>query len=108
MRAPFSFWPGPFKPHRVRGDAWTHRSLRIVRTAPRTRCGLNGPAQNEKGARMPYTRPTLTELRQQVAQDLGVDALLRFSNLRIVGDAQAALAHLHYGYLDWIARQGVP
>src|SRR5260363_178601 len=23
-------------------------------------------------------------------------------------DAQAALAHLHYGYLDWIARQGVP
>ncbi|CCD30264.1 Baseplate J family protein [Candidatus Glomeribacter gigasporarum BEG34] len=57
---------------------------------------------------MPYTRPTLTELRQQVAQDLGVDALLRFSNLRIVGDAQAALAHLHYGYLDWIARQGVP
>jgi uncharacterized phage protein gp47/JayE len=57
---------------------------------------------------MPYARPTLTELRRQVAQDLGVDALLRFSNLRIVGDAQAALAHLHYGYLDWIARQGVP
>src|SRR5260363_7449 len=77
-------------------DAWTHRSLRIVRTAPRTRCGLNGPGQNEKGARMPYTRPTLTELRQQVAQDLGVDALLRFSNLRIVGDAQAAAGRVTF------------
>jgi uncharacterized phage protein gp47/JayE len=62
---------------------------------------------------MPYPRPTLTDLRNQVAQDItaalpGADALLRFSNLKITGDAQAFLAHLHYGYLDWIARQAVP
>jgi uncharacterized phage protein gp47/JayE len=62
---------------------------------------------------MPYPRPTLTDLRNQVAQDItaalpGSDALLRFSNLKITGDAQAFLAHLHYGYLDWIARQSVP
>lgn len=62
---------------------------------------------------MPFTRPTLTDLRGQVAQDIaaalpGADALLRFSNLRITGDAVAGLAHLHYGYLDWIAQQAVP
>lgn len=62
---------------------------------------------------MPYSRPTLTELRAQVASDIesnlsGSDALLRFSNLRILGTAQAGLAHLHYGYLDWIAKQAVP
>lgn len=62
---------------------------------------------------MPYTRPTLSTLRDQVAQDIamglpGSDALLRFSNLNIMGVAQANLANLHYGYLDWIARQAVP
>lgn len=62
---------------------------------------------------MPFSRPTLTELRNMVAQDIeaqlpGSDALLRFSNLRITGDAQANLAHLHYGYLDYIALQSVP
>lgn len=62
---------------------------------------------------MPFSRPTLTQLRQQVAADiataiLGADALLRFSNLGITGDAQAALAHGHYGYLDWIAQQAAP
>ncbi|MET3132228.1 putative phage protein gp47/JayE [Oxalobacteraceae bacterium GrIS 1.11] len=62
---------------------------------------------------MPYTRPTLTMLRDQVAQDIasalpGADALLRFSNLNIAGVAQANLANLHYGYLDWIARQATP
>jgi uncharacterized phage protein gp47/JayE len=62
---------------------------------------------------MPFIRPTLTELRQQVAQDIasalpGTDPLLRFSNLNTMGTAQAGLANLHYGYLDWIARQAVP
>ena len=62
---------------------------------------------------MPYQRPTLTTLRNQVAQDIaaalpGADALLRFSNLKITGEAQAALAHGHYGYLDWIALQSNP
>ncbi|MFL9997989.1 baseplate J/gp47 family protein [Paraburkholderia sediminicola] len=62
---------------------------------------------------MPFARPTLTQLRNQVAQDLnaslpGADALLRFSNLHVLGDIQAALAHMLYGYLDWIAFQATP
>lgn len=62
---------------------------------------------------MPFPRPSLTDLRNQVAQDIaadlpGSDPLLRFSNLSIMGTAQAGLAHQHYGYLDWIAQQAVP
>jgi len=62
---------------------------------------------------MPYARPTLSQLRSQVAQDIaaglpGSDPLLRFSNLSITGTAQANLANLHYGYLDWISLQSVP
>lgn len=62
---------------------------------------------------MPYPRPTLSELRQQVATDInaqlpGADALLRYSNLGIAGEVMAALASGHYGYLDWIARNSVP
>jgi uncharacterized phage protein gp47/JayE len=62
---------------------------------------------------MPYPRPTLSELKSQVAADIqsalpGADALLRFSNLNITGVALANLASAHYGYLDWIARQSVP
>jgi uncharacterized phage protein gp47/JayE len=62
---------------------------------------------------MPYSRPTLTDLDNQVAQDIesalpGTQPLLRFANLRITGRAQARLANLHYGYLDWIAKQSNP
>lgn len=62
---------------------------------------------------MPFLRPTLTDLRTQVTQDItaalpGTDPLLRFSNLNTLGAAQAGLANLHYGYLDWIAKQAVP
>lgn len=62
---------------------------------------------------MPFSRPTLTQLRTQVAQDIasavpGSDPLLQFSNLNVMGSVQAALAYLHYGYLDWIAQQSVP
>ncbi|MGI4849548.1 MAG: baseplate J/gp47 family protein [Janthinobacterium lividum] len=62
---------------------------------------------------MPYSRPQLTDLRNQVSQDIasqlpGSDPLLRFSNLNILGVAQANLANLHYGYLDWIAKQATP
>ncbi|NHR07638.1 baseplate J/gp47 family protein [Chromobacterium haemolyticum] len=62
---------------------------------------------------MPYIRPTLSDLQNQVAQDIGAalpgsDGLLRFSNLSVLGKVQAALAYLHYGYLDWIAKQAVP
>jgi uncharacterized phage protein gp47/JayE len=62
---------------------------------------------------MPYPRPTLTALRQQVQQNInaslpGADALLRFSNLGVLAAVQAGLAHQHYGYLDWIAQQATP
>lgn len=62
---------------------------------------------------MPFTRPTLSELRARVASDITsglptADGLLRFSNLQILGKAVAGLGHLNYGYLDWIAKQGVP
>lgn len=62
---------------------------------------------------MPYARPTLTQLRQQIAQDIaaqliGSDPLLRHSNLNIMGIVQAGLASLHFGYLDYISRQAVP
>ncbi|MGY2158626.1 baseplate J/gp47 family protein [Pseudomonas tolaasii] len=62
---------------------------------------------------MPFTRPTLSDLRARVAADITsglptADGLLRFSNLQITGKAVAGLAHLNYGYLDWIAKQGVP
>jgi uncharacterized phage protein gp47/JayE len=62
---------------------------------------------------MPFERPTLSELRTQVAQDIsaalpGTDPLLRFSNLGIIGAVLAGLANLHYGYLDWISEQANP
>ena len=62
---------------------------------------------------MPFARPSLSQLRTQVLQDIasavpGSDTLLRFSNLAILGAAQAGLAHEHYGYLDWIAQQSNP
>jgi uncharacterized phage protein gp47/JayE len=62
---------------------------------------------------MPFDRPTLTQLRQQIAADIGAslpgaDALLRYSNLGIIGDVQAGALSGLYGYLDWIAREGVP
>jgi uncharacterized phage protein gp47/JayE len=62
---------------------------------------------------MPFLRPLLSDLQSQVAQDIaaglpGADALLRFSNIGVAGRAQAGLAHLHYGYLDWISKQAIP
>ncbi|CAI1643455.1 baseplate J/gp47 family protein [Serratia proteamaculans] len=62
---------------------------------------------------MPFKRPTLTELREknrtQLQSELrNTGALLRFSNMRVLADADAGLAHLHYGYLDYIALQATP
>ena len=62
---------------------------------------------------MPYSRPTLSDLRSRVASDITsglptADGLLRFSNLAIMGKALAGLDHLNYGYLDWMAKQGIP
>jgi uncharacterized phage protein gp47/JayE len=62
---------------------------------------------------MPFLRPTLSQLRAQVASDItssvaGADGLLRFSNLNVLGTAQAGLTLLHYLYLDYIALQSNP
>jgi uncharacterized phage protein gp47/JayE len=62
---------------------------------------------------MPFSRPTLTDLKAQVAADVqanlqGVSALLRYAVVRVVTIVQAGLAYLHYGYLDWISKQAVP
>ncbi|MDR3408478.1 MAG: baseplate J/gp47 family protein [Methylovirgula sp.] len=62
---------------------------------------------------MPFPRPTIADLRQQASQNIaaglsGVDTLLRYANLRITGDVQAALADGVYGYQDYIAKQSVP
>lgn len=62
---------------------------------------------------MPFARPTLSQLIATMAADVaaaipGADALLRFSNLAIIGKMFAGLAHLHYGYEDWISKQSVP
>lgn len=59
---------------------------------------------------MPYQRPTLTSLFAQALGDVVAYAgpLLPKAVLRGLAWAQANLAHLHFGYLDWIAREAVP
>jgi uncharacterized phage protein gp47/JayE len=62
---------------------------------------------------MPYARPTLSQLIQQVNGDIqtglpGTDPLLRFSALQILGMALAGLANEQYGYTDYVALQATP
>ncbi|HGF8895579.1 TPA: baseplate J/gp47 family protein [Yersinia enterocolitica] len=62
---------------------------------------------------MPFNRPTLSELGQRnqsyIQSELKTGGnLLRFSNIGVISDADAGMAHLHYGYLDYIARQATP
>ncbi|MCD0493894.1 baseplate J/gp47 family protein [Chromobacterium violaceum] len=62
---------------------------------------------------MPYATPTLTALRQQIAQDIaanvpGGDGMLRFSNLGVMAAAQAAMAFGHYDYISFVSRQATP
>lgn len=62
---------------------------------------------------MPYSRPTLSQIRSRVAADIsaglpGGDALLRFSSLYILGQALAGLAQEQYGYTDFVAQQSNP
>lgn len=63
---------------------------------------------------MPFSRPTLTDLRAQAMQDVtasdlpNADGMLRRAVLRVLAWVVAGLAYLHYGYLDWIARMAVP
>lgn len=62
---------------------------------------------------MPFKRKTLTELREQNRVFLqtelkSVGSLLRFSNLSVIADVDAGMAHLHNAYLDYIALQATP
>ena len=62
---------------------------------------------------MPWPRPTLTQLRQRIRAKINsllpqASALLRFSNMYIIGEVQAGEEHELYGYLDFIAREAVP
>ena len=62
---------------------------------------------------MPFKRKTLSELRDENRQFMqaeleNVGALLRFGNLKVLADMDAGMAHLHYAYLDYIARQCTP
>ena len=63
---------------------------------------------------MPFSRPTLSALRQQAMADItssdlpNANGFLRRAVLRVLAWVQAGMAYLHFGYLDWIAAQGVP
>jgi uncharacterized phage protein gp47/JayE len=68
---------------------------------------------------MPYSRPTLTELQQQVLQDINsaqiTDAsgnvlmgLLQQAILLVIANATAGMSYEHYGFIDWISLQAVP
>jgi uncharacterized phage protein gp47/JayE len=63
---------------------------------------------------MPFARPTLSTLRQQAMQDIvssdlpNANSYLRRAVLRVLAWVQAGMAYLHFGFLDWIAQQGVP
>jgi uncharacterized phage protein gp47/JayE len=63
---------------------------------------------------IPYSRPTLTALRDQAVQDIAtsgvphLDGLLRNAVLRVLAWVMSGLAYSVYGYLDWIAREAVP
>jgi uncharacterized phage protein gp47/JayE len=62
---------------------------------------------------MPFTRPTLGELRKRIAADLtnklpGADTRLRVNNLRAFSEVEAGTSHLLYGRLDWSFKQLFP
>jgi uncharacterized phage protein gp47/JayE len=63
---------------------------------------------------MPFARPSLTEIIDRVIADIsnritGVDsAVMRRSLLGILGRAEGGVAHLLYGYIDWVSRQVIP
>ena len=64
---------------------------------------------------MPYSRPTITALRQMAQNDVtvglgnfGVVSLLSKSVLRVMSWVQAGLAYLQYGYIDYVYMQSNP
>jgi uncharacterized phage protein gp47/JayE len=68
---------------------------------------------------MPYSRPYLTDLQNQVLQDINaaeitdstgnvLQGLLSQAILRVIANATAGMSYGHYGYVDWISLQAVP
>ena len=62
---------------------------------------------------MPWTTPTLKEVRGLVRDDVraslpGADASVPNSVLRVLSDAQGGLCHLTLQYIDWLALQLLP
>lgn len=60
-----------------------------------------------------FSRPTLLQLLERIRGDIntripGADARVRRSFLGVIARIQAGLVHGLYGYLDFIARQGIP
>ena len=62
---------------------------------------------------MPLTRPTLTQIRDQIHADIdaglpGADSRLRRSVLEVIARMLAWSVHALYGYIDFISRQLFP
>jgi uncharacterized phage protein gp47/JayE len=62
---------------------------------------------------MPFDRPTLAALRDQIRRDFnarlpGADALLKQSNLSVIADVFGGVSYLHYGYQVWLSLQLFP
>lgn len=61
---------------------------------------------------MPWTTPTLREVRTIVRDDvtaaIGGGIILGNSVLRVISDSMAGLAHLTLRYIDWLSRQFLP
>jgi len=62
---------------------------------------------------MPWSTPSLREIRSLVRDNIraslpGADASVPNSVLRVLSDAQGALAHLNLQYIDWLALQLLP
>lgn len=61
---------------------------------------------------MPWSTPTLRSVREtvrgEITTSLGRATFVGNSVLRVIADAQAALAHLVMRYIDWLALQFLP
>lgn len=62
---------------------------------------------------MPFSRPTLTQINEQIGSDIesrlpGADSQLRRSFLSVIGRALAGALHGIYGFGDYVSRQVFP
>jgi uncharacterized phage protein gp47/JayE len=62
---------------------------------------------------VPFSRPSLDDLRERIKEDLrnkliGADPSLRVSNLRVFAEVEAGTVHLAYGRLEFNYRQLFP